>query len=125
MIRQSSPLEVYTQDSALISIYLDIRNDTEARKMDYEGWAARFSFGGDKPGAKLTDEFGNRYKIIDFGFGGSSSHQHFNEAIHPGTTLRDMLVFEKPIGRAKEWRLELPGETIGAKGVFRIRVPAP
>jgi hypothetical protein len=73
---------------------------------------------------ELTDDKGNRYKAINFGFGSSVIGQVTgSESIYPGKSLDDVLVFESPIERAQSLRLELPAENIGKSGKIVFRIP--
>ena len=104
----------------LCQISLRITNRASASKIDYVGWQGN-SFSSN---AKLTDDVGNRYKGINFGFGTEVVGQVKSESIYPGKSLEDILVFEAPVDAAKYLNLELPGGNVGEEEIrFRLRMP--
>ena len=102
----------------LCQITLRITNTDSARKIDYRGWQSN-TFMSD---SKLTDNVGNRYKSINFGFGDDIVGQVRSESIYPGKSVDDLLVFEVPIDAAKSLNLELPASNVGETGQIRFLI---
>ncbi len=50
--------------------------------------------------------------------------QFAKATIPPSKWVDDVLVFEGVPDRVEFLRLELPGEAVGAKGSFRLQIPA-
>ena len=121
-------LETLGQDSLskekLLSVMIAIKNHHKTKKMDYRGWSTK-SFDAEKTiVARASDEFGNTYKRITFGAATDVVSQlKEGDSLYPGKSLVDLLVFERPIDNAKELRLLLPGEAIGAKEPVHLKVP--
>jgi hypothetical protein len=101
------------------TIWLRLENRSKAKKINYSSWAGRISFGD---GPKLSDNFDNRYKEIDFGIskveGASGS-----ESIYPGKSVLDAIVFELPIDAAETLVLELAANVFGEKGTLKFQIP--
>jgi hypothetical protein len=111
-------------DQLLVTVR--VTNHSEDRKVDYAGWGSRHGRARDSLlRASLTDELGNSYRAVHFGAGSSVRGQRFEESIYPGADLEDVLIFERPVARARELRLELPGEAVGVTGGFRLVRPGP
>ena len=80
----------------------------------------RPDFGG---GLRLTDNFKNTYKRVNFGLLAEVKGQIKSESIYPGKTVNDLLVFEVPLKNVQYLRLELPAENIGGSGKLRFQIP--
>jgi hypothetical protein len=106
--------------NALCQIGLRITNRGATSKIDYQGWQGNNIFSSY---AQLTDDIGNRYKRIDFGFATKVVGQVKSDSIYPGKSLEEALVFEAPVEAAKYLNLELPAKNIGEKGTIRLRIP--
>jgi hypothetical protein len=102
----------------LCQISLRITNRASASKIDYRGWQGNSLLSH----ARLTDEVGNRYRGISFGFGTKVVGQVESESIYPGKSIEDKLVFEVPVDSAKYLRLELPASNLGEKGTVRFQI---
>jgi hypothetical protein len=108
---------------ALLSVVLDVLNLDENRKLDFKTLAGSdFSFARDS--ASLSDNFGNKYRGVSFGFSSLPEFRTLDESIYPNRTIRDQLVFEAPIATAGHLDLEIPGKNVGQEGFFRFRIPA-
>lgn len=106
----------------LLMIELEISNLSETKKLEYRTWGGTaMSFG---TRTALTDNFDNRYKVINFGFGNEVVGSVESESIYPGKLARDVLVFEEPIGKVEHLNLELPAAQFGGDGMLRVRIPA-
>jgi hypothetical protein len=105
-------------DEALLRIEIEIANVSQTKKIDY------LSFNADDE-QRLTDNFGNTYRLVDFG---SLSSRPIGSVrvgpIYPGEKLRDVLVFQVPIDRAEHLDLDLPGVYVDGDGRIRVRIPA-
>lgn len=106
----------------LIGLHLD--NLSDAKKLDFRGFAGeQFDFSGEsKP--NLEDNLGNVYKRINFGATARIVGQAQSESVYPGKSIDDLLVFEVPVDKAKSLRLELPAAAFGGEGKLRIEIPA-
>lgn len=90
-----------------LALAIDILNTSETRKIDYTTRAAT-----------LGDELGNAYRrmsAVRVGTPGSGS-------IYPGASVREVLVFEEPVARARLLLLTLPGEGVGLEGELVVEV---
>jgi hypothetical protein len=109
----------WSKDS-LLSVYLEVRNLDDGRKLDYRTFAG----GAFERGAGLSDDLGNRYKGVDFGFSATPEGSTPSESIYPGKAVADHVVFEPPVGKASFLTLESPASYAGLKeGVFRFKIP--
>lgn len=110
-----------TSKDEYLALDIIVKNAHQTRKMEYKPWGGQLF--NDSP-ARLSDDFGNRYKIIYPGFGeefvGAADRK---QSIYPGKQIRDLLVFQPPVDRAANVDLVLPGENVGAKGEIRFRIP--
>jgi len=121
-IRSSGRLTESNDD--LLTVYLGIRNTNDTTKLNYRGWSTKTFDLERAMAARASDEFGNAYKRIDFGLLVEVEGQlQRGESIYPGKTLVDVLVFERPIDKAKELRFLLPGEAVDRKEPIRLKVP--
>jgi hypothetical protein len=109
-------------EDALLSIQLEVKNLSETKKVDYRTWGGGSVFFGTRIG--LTDNFDNRYKLVNFGFGSEVVGAVESESVYPGKSITDVIVFEKPIEKVEFLNLELPAEQFGGSGMLRIRIPA-
>ena len=105
----------------LLSIYLEVTNLDDGRKLDYRTPAGDvLGFNG----SKLADDLGNHYRGINFGFSSKPERQTDSESVYPGKSIVDHLVFELPVAKAKSLNLELPGDHVGLEaGIFRFKIP--
>ena len=107
-------------EDQLLRIALTLENTSDTKKIDFSGFGAK-QFGiGDH--AQLTDNFGNRYKAIHFGLD-EIEGQAKSESIYPGKSVKDLLIFEKPIDKVELLMLELPASNFGGTGMLRVRIP--
>lgn len=105
-------------EERLLIVKVRLRTANDTRKYDYRPWHGSL-FGS--PGA--TDNFGNQYKPIDFGFANTITGRSRADSVSAGSPLTDVLVFERPLDKAEYVDLDLPGENVGVKGTFRFRIP--
>lgn len=111
-----------TSEDELLAIRLKLINRSDSKKVSYQSWmGGELSFTRDS--ASLTDNFGNSYKRITFGYGTEVVDHTESASLYPGKTLVDVLVFEPPVEAAEHLDLELPGGNIGGDGFLRIRIP--
>ena len=110
-----------SKDAELL-IKLNITNRSTTRKLNYSTWAgADISLGRDY--ANLTDNHGNRYRRVGYGFGGDIVGQTKTASIYPGKSVTDLLIFEPPVDTAEYINLEMPGSNVGGEGTIRLRIP--
>ena len=102
---------------------MEISNLDPNRKLDFKTFAGKqLSF--ERDNATLRDNFGNRYRGIDFGLSSLPEFRAEDESIYPGKMIKDHLVFEAPIATAAHLDLEIPAVNVGQTGFFRFRIPA-
>ena len=56
--------------------------------------------------------------------GKATKGQLIRESIYPGKEVTDVLIFEQPVDKASELKLELPAANFGGEGFIRIKIPA-
>jgi hypothetical protein len=105
----------------LLSIGLEVTNQSETKKLDYRSWGGRAASFGTR--TSLTDNFDNRYKVVSFGFSSKVKGATESDSVYPGKAIQDVLVFEEPVGKVEYLNLELPAENFGGTGMMRIRIP--
>ena len=111
-----------TSKDKLLIVRVKVHNLSKTRKVDFSGWGDAGRIFSPNP-ADLTDGQGNAYKRINFGFATKVVGQVENEAIYPGKTAEDLLVFEPPVDNAPFVRLELPAAAFGGTGKLRFQIP--
>lgn len=109
-----------------MNVLVDIANSSATRKLEYDGWSSR------SRGVSLEDEHGNVYRMVSWGAGTRAiwrspqgdfwEMQVRNDSVHPGKTLTDILVFEKPIAQAKTLTLKLPRSNFGGRGYVTLSI---
>ena len=110
-------------EDKLLLIGLHVDNLSDAKKLNFRGFAgSQFDFSGDSR-PMLEDNLGNVYKRINFGVDRIIG-QVQSESVYPGKSVDDLLVFEVPVDKAKSLRLELPASAFGGEGKLRIEIPA-
>ncbi len=105
-----------------IVISIRVNNLSSTKKIDYSSWAGRDIFLGDDT-AHLSDNLGNVYRPITFGYFDEIVGQIREASIYPNKTLVDHLVFEVPVEGVQHLQLEMPGGNVGAEGKFKFRIP--
>ena len=104
-IRDRIRQEMATSKEPLLSVALRATNLSTTKKIDYHTWAGRqFSISNDK--ANLTDNFGNHYKAVTFGFDPPVGRTE-SASVYPGKPVDDVLVFEAPLENVEYLNLEL------------------
>ena len=72
----------------------------------------------------LTDNLGNSYRPVSFGFSAIPEKQTVSESIYPGKSVTDHLVFELPVNAAESLTLSMPASRAGGtKGTIRFKIP--
>ncbi len=118
--------ELTSIDHVFLKLVVSIANTTEDKKLNYFTWdGERAFFWGfaTRDFATLTDDIGNDYKRVYFGFGVRIHGRIDDESIYPGQTIADLLVFERPVAKAKVLTLELPAANFGGEGLFQLKMP--
>lgn len=99
---------------------VEISNVSADRLRHFEGWG-KDRIGGDRP--VLRDDIRNRYPCVRFRFGTRVEGQATGTApVQPGETVSDVIVFDRPVDRAKYLELELPADAVHQSGHFRFRI---
>lgn len=106
----------------LLTIWLEVANTSERKKIDYQGWMSDYASLLDID-AKLTDDADNNYRRINFSATLKVKDAVTNESIYPGKSIRDAVVFELPIDGAEYLRLKLSAKGCKEKGEFRFEIP--
>lgn len=106
-------------ESRLLRLVIRVQTRNETQKVDYRSWQAGFL-----SSAKCVDNFGNRYKGIDFGFATKVVGHVASASVSAGRPASDVLVFELPIPKTEYIDIDLDGENVGERSSFRFRVPA-
>lgn len=116
--------EARKSDEPQAMIELELFNASEKKKYDYKPWNAQgISLG--REFAQLTDDSGNSYKRISFGYSAAVIGAASGSAsLYPKSRTSDVLVFEAPVSGATSLLLELPASSFGGTGKMRIRIPA-
>lgn len=98
------PLETITGESSsnsdLLLVWMSLKNVSEERKIDVDGWGdvtGRFG----SVNASLSDDLGNTYRMTSFGFGNKIRGVDTPDALYPGKTLVDAAVFEAPVSESR------------------------
>lgn len=105
-----------------LAIIVNVKNQSDTKKIEYSSWASRgMDFGRDT--ASLTDNFNNKYNQVTFGMTDFPKGQLIHESVYPGKEITDTLIFEVPVEKATELKLELPAANFHGKGYIRIKIP--
>lgn len=113
-----------TSEDDLLQVAIEIHNLSDSKKVDYRGWGSKYGF--NFLAASLEDELGNSYKRINFGIATVVGQVTSSESIYPGKSIRDVLVFEVPISKAKFLTLRLPGDALDLRDAsFELVVAVP
>ena len=105
-----------TQDEFLL-VRLELTNQSSTRKIEYSSWSVR----GQEP--QLVDDLKNKYSLQKAPSGGVFEGQVRSKSIYPEKSLEDLLVFERPVGRAKSLRLQLPAAAFEGQGTGYLEIP--
>jgi hypothetical protein len=109
-------------EDELLAVWLEIRNTSERKKIDYRGWMDDYSSLLDVD-AEMTDDVENRYRAIRFSATLKVKDTETNTSIYPGKSIKDAVVFEKPIEGVQFLRLKLSAKGCGENGEFRFEIP--
>jgi hypothetical protein len=104
-----------TSTDKAVRIVLTIRNNSQTKKIDYSSWRGNF-----RSDSTFKDNLGNTYKGIEFGITAIVGAVSSSASIHPGDTITDIIVFERPVDKATSFTLELKGENVGAKTDLKL-----
>lgn len=108
--------------SAPLVIHVKIENQTQDKKIEYDSWDPEIPTLGQI--AYLTDNFGNRYKRIDFGIYKPSGRLLDHDSVYPDSSLSEVLCFETPIDTAQFLVLHLPNKNVGGvEGITEFKIP--
>jgi len=99
--------------SQYLVLTLELANASKDRKVDHAGW-------GPGTAVRLADDRQppNTY-ALKFAYAGREGP----EAIYPGESIEDRLVFDKPVEAAKRLRLQLPAAAFGGTGTVKFEIP--
>lgn len=106
----------------LLAIEIEIRNHSGARKVEYRTWGKAVSYADAT--ATLSDGFGNTYAARSPGSSLATVVGAIASAsVYPGDSIRDVLIFDPPVGAAEYLNLDLPGVSVGQEGSVRFMIP--
>jgi hypothetical protein len=105
-----------TQEDFLL-LLVEIANNSPTRKIQYTGWSLR----GEQP--RLTDDLKNAYTMQVAPGGGFFEGQQRIKSLYPEKTAEDLLVFERPVDKARSLRLQLPAGAFEGTGTGYIEIP--
>lgn len=113
--------EVGVSENHLLGITITVANNAENSKKEYRTWNGEdIAFTRDY--AVVTDNYGNIYKRVDFGFRHKIAGALEVETLYPGEYVSDLLLFERPVGSFEYLELELPASNFGGSGMLRFRI---
>jgi hypothetical protein len=99
-----------------LKLVLRLENTSDRKTREYTSWATR---AGD---VRLADDLQNRYRMKSFR-GVRIEGQLKRESIGPKESIEDVLIFDKPVAKARSLRLRLPALAYGDKGTLTLRIP--
>lgn len=109
-------------EDKLLTIWVEISNISENKKVDYKGWMSTYASLVDID-AELTDNHGNSYRGIDFSSLLSVKDAETTTSIYPGKSIKDAIVFQLPIEGIEYLRLKLSAKGCEEEGEFRFEIP--
>jgi hypothetical protein len=116
--------EAGKSEDKLLQITVTVKNASATRKIDYESWGDTSQL-FDKHIPSLSDNFGNSYKRVTFGFATKVVGQQRQASIHPGQSITDLVVFEAPLANVQYLQLDLPTSAFAGAGKdLKFRIPA-
>ena len=108
-------------DEEYFSVKVRLHNRDTTSKREYASWSAQQTFGSN---ATLTDDLGNPYKLVRFELFSEVAGQLKRATLYDDKPISDLLVFQRPVPRAKALTLELPLARCGGDGLVKFRIPA-
>lgn len=112
-----------TSKESLLGIKIEMLNISQTKKVEYSTWAGA-DFTIDRDFATIEDNFGNKYKRVNFGLATKPVGRTERDSIYPAKTISDLLIFEPPINGVQYLNLELPAANFGGEGMIRLQIPA-
>jgi hypothetical protein len=110
----------FDSDETYVHVEVKIRNVTENKKINYRGAGSETFIGSS---TRLTDDAGNDYRRVHFGFGNEVVGQVESESIHPDDEVTDVWLFEHYVRTAKTLFFTVKGTSLGAEGETTFAVP--
>lgn len=103
------------------NVLVQVENHSATKLRVYKTWRGDLMELKVSP-AVLTDNLGNVYRRITFGLGTMPFGGVGDVSIYPGETIRDVLVFERPVDAATKFTLKLPREALGDTGSLEFEL---
>lgn len=103
------------------SVKVRLHNRDTTGKREYTSWNFQRAFGSN---ATLTDDLGNLYKLVRFEMFSEVVGQIKRASLYDDKPVSDLLIFQRPIPRAKVLILELPLTRCGGEGAVKFHIPA-
>ena len=118
-LRQADGSIAYA-DQPRLMVAVHVKNTGDKRRFEYHTWVPDLEAA--KSVGRLFDDRGAELKRVTFGFGNNVKDRTVFDALPPGKTIADLLVFEVPDPDAAHLDLDLPGANCGVSGTFRFRI---
>ncbi len=115
----SRKLKSQSPPEKCLLLTVQLRNMDSARKVEYRSWSGRGAMRGR---LRLTDNMKNTYRAKDFGRA-IVKGQFTSKSIYADEPIEDLLIFERPVGRAEYLLLELPAAAFGQPGALYFKIP--
>jgi hypothetical protein len=93
-----------TSKEDLFVVKMRVTNLNDSKKYQFESW---------EDSATCHDDLGNRYARINFGATVKVIGREESASLYPNKPVADVLVFELPIDKAKEFYIKLPAKNTG------------
>jgi predicted Zn finger-like uncharacterized protein len=107
----------------LLILRVRLENQSDTRKVEYQGWGHTTLFDLKEKTPVLKDNFGNAHHRARWQLGVTVPGQVVAKSIRPKETLDDVLIFDRPVDKAEFLRLELPASAFGGTGWLRFQIP--
>ncbi len=104
-----------SQDNYLL-LTIEVANLSATRKIQYKSWSLRDNQ------VRLTDDLKNPYTLQAAPGGASFEGQQRTKSLYPEKAVEDILVFERPVERARTLRLQLPAGAFEESGVGYLEI---
>lgn len=101
--------------NSYLIVNLTLKGSNDAKRLDYKGWSNFQS-------VSLVDDLENQYPQKRFRMA-SVVGQVDQTGLYSDAPVSDVLVFERPVSKARRLRLRLPGIALGEQGSVEFVIP--
>ncbi|MEN6496244.1 MAG: GYF domain-containing protein [Thermoguttaceae bacterium] len=91
-----------------LMVKFELSNTHDSKIRQYSSWSRL-------PAGALVDDIENAYQL--------RSAKLKKESIYPGKSIEEMLLFQRPVSKAKTLRLQLPATAFAEDGMIRFQIP--